>query len=939
MKKKPSFKDLTFDEDGTFGFPDVTVNYMLTGGMVDPMAEDDAMLEGRLREERQRIKDERNAAIKTGIGIVGGLAGAAAGIPGVGSAVGKFFNSDSEDPAALGSGILGGFSALTGMVAEMGGKVKGSYSKTGLLELNGDSHDEPSGGIDMTEPGSSTYTLVEGGETMFNDFVYTNSRAVGKGTAKRFKLPKFIEGLTFADASKKLAEDFNMNPNNPNSKKSFEQMMARLEEAHLADVPESRPENQAASVANSTIQNAAAFRYGGDYTMLANGGTVDPEMKFRNKYNTDLTKSEQTAFNKWAQEESERQGRDILMDKGAYDVQGFWKSGDYKNIDKDGHGTDKWKKPNHPTFSNESIYHNVDGYVGGVWGKDGSYMPSAHTSGMYGADYYDRMFSSEADRPEHLHPFSKQQMTGSKVKGMMLENGGDTDPPEPPHNEIMKRQIYAESRFDPKAKSPADAKGLAQFRDITVEELKRLKIADDSFDPYDVDDAIMGHKAYMANLEGRPWIAKGDSEAQIAKALAAYNLGPKATLKELERIKKKGIDIYKGSDWSKELNKETRDYIQRALGYDEDFNKEYEQAVKSDKFKDIVDKIDYQFGGNKYNVLREQYSKAMSNVPGTINPMGELTREAYTDFSKSFDPITQLSEEMTGRPVPKMGSGKTSGFTPIPENLLNADIPLPDEAEDKSVIPRAILSEDMIDDSEAMKKLQQADEASAEPGPKPLKKTEESNKFLENLRYAPLLGSLIQTGKTLFDRPTKKDTYKYDIQSTDKANTINVDPMIASIQEGQSTTEQALKSQLSDPSQLMASLISLGATAMGSRSDVAMKKQMFDISQEDRAAEMDLKADMSNQKARMETDFQSDADMAAYSDLSNQAMTALFENIGAVGQEASNKALIEKMNPFDDEGRVVKPELLPYMPFIQSLMALQQNPTGATKTSSSKTTS
>lgn len=852
MKKKPSFKDLTFDKDGTFGFPDVTVNYMLTGGMVDPMAEDDAMLEGRLREERQRIKDERNAAIKTGLGIVGGLAGAAVGIPGVGSAVGKFFNSDSEDPEALGSGILGGFSALTGMVAEMGGKVKGSYSKTGLLELNGDSHDEPSGGIDMTEPGSSTYTLVEGGETMFNDFVYTNSRAVGKGTAKQFKLPKFIEGLTFADASKKLAEDFNMNPNNPNSKKSFEQMMARLEKAHLADVPESRPENQAASVANSTIQNAAAFRYGGDYTMLANGGTVDPEMKFRNKYNTDLTKSEQTAFNKWAQEESERQGRDILMDKGAYDVQGFWKSGDYKNIDKDGHGTDKWKKPNHPTFSNESIYHNVDGYVGGVWGKDGSYIPSAHTSKMYGADYYDRMFSSEADRPEHLHPFSKQQMTGSKVKGMMLENGGDTDPPEPPHNEIMKRQIYAESRFNPKAKSPADAKGLAQFRDITVEELKRLKIADDSFDPYDVDDAIMGHKGYMANLEGRPWIAKGDSEAKIAKALAAYNLGPKATLEELERIKKKGIDIYKGSDWSKELNKETRDYISRVLGYDEDFNKEYEQAVKSDKFKDIVDKIDYQFGGEKdppYNV-----------------EVVDATAENEAKLLKEMEDFKNL--------------GVTSS-----------------------------------------------------------KKDGKSSSFLENLRYAPLLGSLIQTGKTLFDRPTKKDTYKYDIRSTDKANTINVDPLIASIQEGQSTTEQALKSQLSDPSQLMASLISLGATAMGSKSDVAMKKQMFDISQEDRAAEMDLKADMSNQGARMETDFQSDADMAAYSDLSNQAMTALFENLGAVGQEASNKALIEKMNPFDDEGRVVKPELLPYMPFIQSLIALQQNPTGATKTSSSKTTS
>ena len=66
---------------------------------------------------------------------------------------------------------------------------------------------------------------------------------------------------------------------------------------------------------------------------------------FKNKYNTELTKEEQKEFDKWAEEESKKQGRDILMDKGAYDVQGFWKSGDWKNRDADNHGTDTWKKP------------------------------------------------------------------------------------------------------------------------------------------------------------------------------------------------------------------------------------------------------------------------------------------------------------------------------------------------------------------------------------------------------------------------------------------------------------------------------------------------------------------------------------------------------------------------------------------------------------------
>lgn len=37
--------------------------------------------------------------------------------------------------------------------------------------------------------------------------------------------------------------------------------------------------------------------------------------------------------------------------------------------------TDEFKKPNHPTFSNESIYNGVDGKYGGVWGEN-SFTPS-----------------------------------------------------------------------------------------------------------------------------------------------------------------------------------------------------------------------------------------------------------------------------------------------------------------------------------------------------------------------------------------------------------------------------------------------------------------------------------------------------------------------------------------------------------------------------------
>jgi hypothetical protein len=153
----------------------------------------------------------------------------------------------------------------------------------------------------------------------------------------------------------------------------------------------------------------------GGMAKLQNGGTLpkaqtgisffpqqDPEMIYRNKFNTELNKEEQKEFNKWVTKESKRQGRDILMDRGAYDVQGFWKSGDYKNMDEDNHGSDKWKKPNHPTFSNQSKYHGVDGFYGGNWTKEAGYQPSKQTADMYSPDYYKSMFGREPNRPERL---------------------------------------------------------------------------------------------------------------------------------------------------------------------------------------------------------------------------------------------------------------------------------------------------------------------------------------------------------------------------------------------------------------------------------------------------------------------------------------------------------------------------------------------------------
>ena len=156
-----------------------------------------------------------------------------------------------------------------------------------------------------------------------------------------------------------------------------------------------------------------------EYPQMQEGGqNFDPEMMYWDQYNTPLRPGQQRRFDKWTAKESERQGRDILMDKGAYDIQGFWKSGDYKHMDKDNHGSDTWKKPNHPTFSTGSKYVS-EMNPGGLWLEDGSYYPSYQTSQLYGPEYYQWLFGREPNRPEHYGGPLLPQVTimGKKQQG------------------------------------------------------------------------------------------------------------------------------------------------------------------------------------------------------------------------------------------------------------------------------------------------------------------------------------------------------------------------------------------------------------------------------------------------------------------------------------------------------------------------------------------
>lgn len=89
-----------------------------------------------------------------------------------------------------------------------------------------------------------------------------------------------------------------------------------------------------------------------------------PNLDFTNQFNTTLNPEKEAQFQAWAESQNK------LRDLQDYDLRGFFNT--QGQVAANGHSSDKFKKPNHPTFSDQSIYNNSANpeggrYVGGTW--------------------------------------------------------------------------------------------------------------------------------------------------------------------------------------------------------------------------------------------------------------------------------------------------------------------------------------------------------------------------------------------------------------------------------------------------------------------------------------------------------------------------------------------------------------------------------------------
>lgn len=126
--------------------------------------------------------------------------------------------------------------------AAFGGKIGTNHTHGGDFSMpgnfitigNGGSHENnPFEGVPMGVDEQGVPNLVEEGETIFNDYVFSKRLKVPGAITSKYKL-RSKEGLTFADVSKKLAEESEERPNDPLSKRGLMAIMADLASAQEA---------------------------------------------------------------------------------------------------------------------------------------------------------------------------------------------------------------------------------------------------------------------------------------------------------------------------------------------------------------------------------------------------------------------------------------------------------------------------------------------------------------------------------------------------------------------------------------------------------------------------------------------------------------------------------------------------------------------------------
>lgn len=169
--------------------------------------------------------------------------------------------------------------------------TQGGDFTNGLLYIdNGGSHEaNPYEGVQLGVDPEGTPNLVEEGETVFNDYVFSKRLKVPKAVREKYKMRSTKE-MTFAEMSKEMARESEERPNDPISIRGLEALMSDLASAQegVRETQQVRQHAQGGrlfktggSKGNQTLNynNSTTGLYFGkdpsEFNPYASGGTID----------------------------------------------------------------------------------------------------------------------------------------------------------------------------------------------------------------------------------------------------------------------------------------------------------------------------------------------------------------------------------------------------------------------------------------------------------------------------------------------------------------------------------------------------------------------------------------------------------------------------------------------------------------------------------------
>jgi hypothetical protein len=168
-------------------------------------------------------------------------------------------------------------------IKAFGGELgtNGTDFTNGLLQVNaGNTHERnPLGGVPMGLDQQGIPNLVEEGETVFNDYVFSKRLKVPNFMLKDLGLPEIKSHgkrhrLSFADVSKKLAEESEKRPNDPISMNGLNASLSKLMEIQEAERMKEQAKQQSEEIDMASDDLALMAACGGKLNKYGLGGNL-----------------------------------------------------------------------------------------------------------------------------------------------------------------------------------------------------------------------------------------------------------------------------------------------------------------------------------------------------------------------------------------------------------------------------------------------------------------------------------------------------------------------------------------------------------------------------------------------------------------------------------------------------------------------------------------